>query len=275
MATKEMAKGRDAIDFAALCEPVARRLWGEPNPALTKGLDLRWGTQGSRSLDVRRGVWFDHEAGTGGGTIDLICREHNCDKTAALHWIKQEGLAAATAGTQNNIQPSELSDAGGAEPARQASPRTLKETYPYVDETGALLFEVVRYEPKDFRQRRPDGAGGWIWNLDGVRRVLYRLRHVLEAVAAKRLVFVVEGEKDVGALVAIGACATTCPGGANKWLPEHTETLRGARVVIISDNDDAGRKQVPMSRQLSMVWRPKCASSIWSSIGQPARSKAT
>src|SRR5262245_37723375 len=45
-------------------------------------------------------------------------------------------------------------------------------TYDYRDETGELLYQAVRYWPKDFRQRRPDGKGGWIWNLQGVRRVL-------------------------------------------------------------------------------------------------------
>ncbi|MBI3182068.1 MAG: hypothetical protein HYZ28_07980 [Myxococcales bacterium] len=45
--------------------------------------------------------------------------------------------------------------------------------YSYTDEAGALLFEVVRFEPKTFRQRRPDGKGGWVWSIKGVRQVLY------------------------------------------------------------------------------------------------------
>ena len=56
----------------------------------------------------------------------------------------------------------------------------------YTDEHGTLLFEVVRFEPKGFRQRRPDGDGGYLWKLDGVRRVLFRLPAVLAAVAAGR-----------------------------------------------------------------------------------------
>lgn len=50
--------------------------------------------------------------------------------------------------------------------------------YTYTDETGATLFQGVRFEPKGFAQRRPDGAGGWIWNLQGTRRVIYRLREI-------------------------------------------------------------------------------------------------
>ena len=53
--------------------------------------------------------------------------------------------------------------------------------YDYADENGQLMFQCVRHEPKDFSQRRPDGHGGWIWNLEGVRRVLFRLPHLLAA----------------------------------------------------------------------------------------------
>lgn len=116
-------------------------------------------------------------------------------------------------------------------------------TYPYVDERGGLLFEVVRYVPKDFRQRRPDGHGGWVWNLDGVdRRPLYRLVEVIEAVAAGATVWVCEGEKDAERLqqdLPEGEVATTAPGGG-QWKPENTETLRGAHVVVVVDNDDDG-----------------------------------
>jgi hypothetical protein len=37
-------------------------------------------------------------------------------------------------------------------------------TYDYQDEHGNLLLQVCRMEPKDFRQRRPDGNGGWKWS---------------------------------------------------------------------------------------------------------------
>ena len=120
----------------------------------------------------------------------------------------------------------------------------LVAAYDYHDETGKLLFQCVRFEPKDFRQRRPDPAkpGAWIWNLKETRRVLYRLREVQAALAAGRTVFVVEGEKDCDVLVNHGFAATCNPLGAGKWLPEHTETLRdAARVVVIADKDTPGR----------------------------------
>ena len=115
--------------------------------------------------------------------------------------------------------------------------------YEYHDETDTLLFQCLRYaEPeKTFRQRRPDGVGGWLWNLNGVRRVLFGLPEL----ATRTEVFVAEGERDVLALRAIGMAATTNPCGAGKWLPGHAEQLAASgclRVVVLPDRDEPGRK---------------------------------
>lgn len=117
----------------------------------------------------------------------------------------------------------------------------IEAMYDYPDEEGNLLFQVVRYWPKGFRQRRPNGIGGWDWSLDGTRRVLYRLPEVRRAVADKRTIYVVEGEKDADALRRTGVVATCNSGGAGKWRREHTEALAGApRVVIVADKDEVG-----------------------------------
>lgn len=109
--------------------------------------------------------------------------------------------------------------------------------YRYVDEHDRALFEVVRLPGKQFRQRRPDGQ----WGLNGARRVIYRLPRVIEAAKRGQRVFVVEGEKDVAALDALGHVATCNPGGAGKWRKDYAETLRGARVVVVADRDEPGR----------------------------------
>src|SRR5262245_23504758 len=51
-----------------------------------------------------------------------------------------------------------------------SSGRRPDKIYKYTDRSGSLLFEVVRSYPKRFRQRRPNGQGGYIWNLKGVER---------------------------------------------------------------------------------------------------------
>src|SRR5579862_3420628 len=100
--------------------------------------------------------------------------------------------------------------------------RRMVAEYDYRSESGELLFQVCRFEPKDFRQRRPDGNGGWDWKLNGVTRTLYRLPELTEALALERPVFVVEGEKDVDALGKLGIFATCNPGGAGKWRDEYS-----------------------------------------------------
>ncbi len=129
-------------------------------------------------------------------------------------------------------------------PAEDASSsRHIVKVYPYTDKTGALLYEVVRFEPKDFRQRQPDGVGGYRWNMKDARRVLYRLPTVVAALKTGATIWIVEGEKDADNLTELGLTATTSVMGAGKWRPEYAEQLRGAsRVVIIPDNDEPGRK---------------------------------
>jgi hypothetical protein len=86
----------------------------------------------------------------------------------------------------------------------------IAKTYDYEDEHRQLLYQTVRYVPKDFRQRRPDGDGGWIWNLQGARLVPYR-RPELIATAADELVLACAGEKDTDRAYERGFIATTTP----------------------------------------------------------------
>ncbi len=113
--------------------------------------------------------------------------------------------------------------------------------YDYRDERGTLLFQTVRLVPKAFRQRRPDGASSWVWSLEGIRRVLYRLPELVAA-EASQTVFVCEGEKDVDRLAALGLVATTNACGAGKWRAEYNAALRGRPVVILPDADEPGRR---------------------------------
>ncbi len=124
----------------------------------------------------------------------------------------------------------------GFQPKSQT--KKIVATYDYTDENGNLLFQSIRYEPKGFTQRKPMGNGGFDYNLNGTRRVLYRLSEVLTA----KMVFIVEGEKDVETLRKQGYVATCNPAGALKWRDEYNEALRDKKVVILPDNDETGRK---------------------------------
>lgn len=126
------------------------------------------------------------------------------------------------------------------EPVTSSPQRKCTISYNYKDEDGNILYQVVRFPNKQFRQRSPDGKGGWKWNTQGVRKVLFRVQHVIRS----EYVFIVEGEKDAMRLAKQGLCATTNVGGAGegKWLQEYNHFLAGKHVIILPDNDDAGRQ---------------------------------
>ena len=110
--------------------------------------------------------------------------------------------------------------------------------YRYKNKDSKHAFDVVRFEPKDFRPHRPDGK----WTLEGVERVPYRLPELLQGVKESKPILLLEGEKDVDSAMAMGLIATTFVGGAGKWRDEYSEYFRGAEVVLIPDNDDPGLK---------------------------------
>jgi hypothetical protein len=135
----------------------------------------------------------------------------------------------------------------GAEPFKakvvaNRDTRAVDAVYDYQDENGELLFQVIRFKPKEFRQRRPDGVGGYVWNMDGVRRVPYHLPELLEAIVNDTTVFIAEGEKGANALMRLGVTATCSPGGAGKWRDNYSIYFKGAAVVLLPDNDEIGRR---------------------------------
>tara|TARA_Y100000310_G_scaffold93475_2_gene90957 strand:- start:2124 stop:2975 length:852 start_codon:yes stop_codon:yes gene_type:complete len=114
--------------------------------------------------------------------------------------------------------------------------------YEYLDENGELLFTVCRTTNKEFPSWTPDATKphGKGWSLKGVRRVLFQLPLLIEAISRGRQVFLVEGEKDVLAVIKAGGVAVCNPGGAGKWSQDYSASLTGAHVSIVADNDPAG-----------------------------------
>lgn len=223
----------NSADIAQHIRPVALHLLGQPNDRLSEPERLRWGTHGSLVVEVggeKQGTWYDHEQMCGGGVLDLIQARAGLSGRDAVDWMKRE---------------LHIEDATG--PAPRPQPRknfNVVAEYTYEHSEGGVAFQVLRLDPKDFRQRRPDpDGGGWVWKMKGVELLPYRLPEVAAAVGT-RAILIVEGEKDVDNLRGLGFVATCNPGGAGKWPDHFVKWFRGADILLLPDNDDAGRDHV-------------------------------
>lgn len=183
-----------------------------------------------------------HARQLGNGQYQGRCPAHD-DEHASLTFTERDGklLVHCQARCSQGAVISALKGRGLWPTTNGAGHKRITATYDYLDEKRALLYQVVRYEPKGFSQRRPNGNDGWIYSLNGVRRIPYRLPELLAA-DVKLPVFVVEGEKDADALAKLGLTATTNPGGAGKWRDDYSAALKDRCVVILPDNDEAGGK---------------------------------
>ena len=219
-------------DLGIHIETIARHYWGNPNEKLTSADDIRFGTRGSKSVVPSKGIWFDHEANVGGGVVDLVRYCENLDNKLLVGKILLE---------QFGIQPETEASFG------QGSAEF--KTYDYFDAQGVLAYQVQRFYPKSFKQRRPDSNGGWIYNLKGVVPFPYLLPQILSR--PDETIYVVEGEQCTEALINQGLLATTNSGGAGNWRQTLNHYFLGRDVVILPDNDDAGRSHAhKVSKQL-------------------------
>jgi len=240
-------------------ETVARRLLGEPNREKSTKHQLRFGTHGSMAVEIggnKAGTWYDFQDEVGGGVVELVQRETGLANGEVFDWLREMGIEVGPAQTD------------------QRTAATYHYTDHYTDEPGEPLFQVVRYEPKKFVQRRLADDGKPIWGLKAGRywlgktgwkldkgdipsgaevrqfpecpRVPYRLPELVQAVAEGKTIYIPEGEKDVDNLRRLGLAATCNPGGAGKWPPGFRRYFRGARVVVLPDNDEPGWKHGQM-----------------------------
>lgn len=181
----------------------------------------------------------------------VICRtcfaKGGGDGMATVKWVKECDFPEALRFVADFLN---ISTNGQPQGSGQQRQRRIVTTYDYRDAGGNVIYQAVRYEPKDFRQRRPKPGGGWLWNMQGIEPVPYRLPELLAHPEA--LVIVCEGEKDCDNLARFRFVATCNHGGAGKWTHDHAKHLEGRRVVILPDNDNPGKqhaRQVASSLQ--------------------------
>lgn len=168
----------------------------------------------SLSINLQTGLYFCHACKEKGDVFSFYQKKHKVDfKTALQELARQAGITETK--------------------------KTIEAVYDYKDAEGNLVFQTVRYNPKDFKQRRPDhdNKGKWIYDLKGIQLIPYNLSEVIKS----KYVILVEGEGKAEILRGMGLIASCSPLGAGKWKPEYNRHFKGKKVYIIGDNDKAGR----------------------------------
>jgi hypothetical protein len=188
---------------------------------------------------------------SGSDTLSL-CPAHD-DATPSLSIAERDGrillhcFAGCDIGSITEALGIEMKDLF-TDTGNGQAPWTMSRTFDYTDESRTLLYQVVREDfpdgKKTFKQRRPDGNGGWIWKLGETRRVLYRLPNVLQEM--EPLIVFHEGEKAADAARAAGlpGVHTTTVGGSNAPRQTDFSPVKGRDVITCPDNDKPGEGYV-------------------------------
>ena len=183
------------------------------------------------SVCISKQLWNCNDCKKGGDIITWMAIESGRSE-------KDVVLSLLDSDKQNQWRP--ISAPKKATPENNQTASKVEKVYSYKNQFGDEVFRVVRMIPKSFRQAHKGKDGKWVWNMDGVERVLYRIPEIM----VSDTIVVVEGERDADNLSELGYCATCNVGGAGKWLDGYTETLSGKDVILIGDNDAPGKEHV-------------------------------
>ncbi|MFD3396725.1 AAA family ATPase [Alteromonas macleodii] len=219
----------NSIDFAALAKPVAMQLFADKhNTKMSSANELRFGSNGSLSICLKKGLYKDHESDTGGGLKALIERETGQD---GIEWLIQNNHIDDTRGQ------------GKVSDSSKISHKANRAEYIYTNEDGEPLYKVIRAHDRQGKKSFYQNGfvnGQFVKSMDGVTPVPFKLTEL--STRTSEPVYIVEGEKDAERLLNGGLLATTNSGGANNWKPDLNRHFESRDVIIIPDNDETGRK---------------------------------
>ena len=270
---------REAIETTDLPALVAHHYpESGAKPGIEAAVKAVWRGDENPSFSLFRskngGAWLyrDHGTGEKGNAFGFLVDILQMSKAEAAEALKGGGFIDSRAPAPVRQTPEKVKP----EVKKPTVRSRIVKTYAYTDEHYNLMFEVVRFTPKRFAQRRKDPetgarvwglkAGGYVRSANGdwvipkngetaerefpaCRHVLFRLPKLIATASSGETVYLVEGEKDVETLESFDLTATTNPMGSLKWDDSYTEVLRGRRVVNLRDNDEAGEKHAAMVAQ--------------------------
>jgi replicative DNA helicase len=171
-------------------------------------------TRPSLAVNLDNGLWNCPVCNVGGSVFDLHMKKYGVDFKTAMQEIAEEQYITME------------------EPKVVAS-------YQYTNRDGHHLYDKLRYEPG-----RNGGKKSFCFkSVAGLERMHDPVFYNLPAIIKSKWVIIVEGEKCADKLIEWGLPATTLDSGSSsKWYDSYTELLQDKQVVILPDNDIAGKE---------------------------------
>lgn len=187
----------------------------------------------SLSVFQRNGTWGwkCHRCDRGGTIIDFV--------------MKKEGIGLPGEAARRVMELEGTHENPGQDPKSKLK---IVRIHSYRDEKGGELWQKVKIADGSFRCRRKGPDGKWIYNLEGIRRVPYRL----SAIKDEPAVVICEGEKDADTLAGLGYPTTSGPSGKDSWPDEIIPIFQGKEVRVLFDvgQNEAARA---LAKKLSPV----------------------
>ena len=224
---------KEQIKIAADCRSIAEAL-GVPKHGNGRYV-ASWRNGSGGNVEINREEWYDHKDKEGGDAIRLVETIRGEPFIMAIRWLGEHlGLVPTDPPRvpKRATRYDALIDMGYIEARR----------YEYTDEAGEPIQYVIRMEhpekKKEFLQCDPAGK----FSVKHIEPVLYNLPQISKS----KWAVVVEGEKDANTLIMWGVPATTNAGGAEKWDESFSKALYGKDVILVPDNDSAGKHHMDL-----------------------------
>jgi RecA-family ATPase len=230
------------IDWQRIAPDVAKQLLGEPTSTSSK--EFRWGRKGSMCLNLTDGTFYDHEAGVGGGVIDLI-KHLNQDVNTVLKQFGHDLALHSNDSLINGFSDSPVTKPKGN--ARSFSREQMVDLYrqAIVKLKYADNFMVLRFpEGHAIKQKYAPftlGIDG-TWSLKRPDSPLMPIYHTNDC--PDKPIVINEGEKackGCESIVKGKLDSCTWHGGVNSWKKADWTPILHREVWIFPDNDKAGK----------------------------------
>lgn len=227
------------VDWIRIAPEVAKQLLGEPSS--TSSEQLRWGRKGSMALNLLEGTFYDHEAGVGGGVIDLI-KHLNQDVNTVLKQFGYDLALHSNDSLLSGFHPPKMKTASNVRSfSREQMVALYREAIvklKYTDNFMVLRFAEGHPIKQKYAPFTLDSDGRWyLKRPESPQMPIY----YTEEYPTKPIVLN-EGEKAlIGCQEIYDYDCATWHGGVNSWKKADWSPILDREVWIFPDNDKAGK----------------------------------